>query len=151
MALTSDILRAIVDSCRTALTATYPSAFITITDAPNETAAAATTPSIQFSPIGTDQTADRNGWGCMRFIFRVTAWTQTPRDPADAGYYELSSTRSPQAVVERVARAINNTIPTGAAGPIAKRTGPTDITSVRGNGMARSEAEFWVWCEETWV
>lgn len=151
MALTSAILRVIVDNARTALTATVPGVFITITDQPDATAAASTTPAIQFSPISFVQTADRNGWGCGQFVFRVTAWIQQPRDPANEGYFELSSTLSPQALVETVSQAINNTVPTGAAGPIAKRTGPTDVVSDRRTGMARSEAEFWVWAEETWT
>lgn len=151
MALTSDILRSIVDAARTAIVGTYPNAFLTVTDSPYSPAAVPTTPAIQFVPIGTEQNADRNGWGCMRFLFRVVAWTQKPADPADQSYYELSSSTSPQAVVETVARILNNTVPTGGAGPIAKRTGPGDITVDRKSGMARSEAEFWLWLEETWT
>lgn len=151
MTVTSDVLRQVVDAARTALSGSYSGLFLTVTDSPESTAAISTTPAIQFVPLGTEQNADRNGWGLMRFSFRVICWTQQPRDPANEGYYELSSTTSPQALVEAVSQVINNSIPSSAAGPIAKRSGPTDVVSDRRTGMARSEAEFWVWLEETWT
>ena len=151
MALTSTLLRTIVDNARTAIVGTYPNAFLTITDVPKADPAIPTTPAIQFSSPTTQQYADRNGWGLMLFGFTVTAWTQQPRDPNDEGYYELSDTLSPQAVVESVARILNNTVPSGAAGPIAKRTGPTDVGTDLASGMASSSATFWVWLEEDWT
>lgn len=149
MSLTSDILKTICDDLRTALTATYGPLFITVVDAPTPTIE--TTPGIQLMPVTTEQNADRNGFGLMRFVFRVTGWTQTMLDPADQAYKMLAGTLSPQALCESVAQRLNNTIPSGAAGPIAKRTGPTAVTIDKRSGMAKAESEFWMWLEETWT
>lgn len=151
MAITSTVLREVVDAARTALTSQFPGVFITITDGPDPIPATSTTPAIQFCPIAFNQTADRNGWGAGTFVFRVVGWTQNPQDPANEAYFELSGTTSPQALVESVAQKVNNTVPTSAAGPIAKRSGPSAITSDRRSGMAKCEAEFWCWVEETWT